>query len=104
MKTESSRLSLRWLYIAICTVCLAFAGVIYAWSILKVPLADEFGWSNTELALNFTLTMCTFCIGGFLGSRISKLIGANITLIASGILAGGGFVLASFSCNRRSYE
>ena len=96
MKKETSNLSLRWLYIAISTVCLAFAGVIYAWSILKVPLADEFGWSNTELALNFTLTMCTFCIGGFLGSRISKLIGANITLIASGILAGGGFVLASF--------
>ncbi len=96
MKKETSNLSLRWLYIAICTVCLAFAGVIYAWSILKVPLADEFGWSNTELALNFTLTMCTFCIGGFLGSRLTKLIGVNLSLIFSGLLAGGGFVLASF--------
>ncbi len=96
MKKETSNLSLRWLYIDICTVCLAFAGVIYAWSILKVPLADEFGWSNTELALNFTLTMCTFCIGGFLGSRLTKLIGVNLSLIFSGLLAGGGFVLASF--------
>ncbi len=96
MKNETSKISLRWLYIALCTVCLAFAGIIYAWSILKVPLAAEFGWSNTELALNFTLTMCTFCIGGFLGSRISKLIGANLSLLAAGILAGGGFVIASF--------
>ncbi len=96
MKNETSRLSLRWIYIALCTVCLAFAGVIYAWSILKVPLAAEFGWSNTELALNFTLTMCTFCIGGFLGSRISKAIGANLSLILAGLLAGGGFVIASF--------
>lgn len=96
MKNETSRLSLRWIYIALCTVCLAFAGVIYAWSILKVPLAAEFGWSNTELALNFTLTMCTFCIGGFLGSRIAKLIGANLSLILAGLLAGGGFVIASF--------
>ena len=96
MKKETSNLSLRWLYIALCTVCLAFAGIIYAWSILKVPLAAEFGWSNTSLALNFTLTMCTFCIGGFLGSRISKRIGANLSLIAAGLLAGGGFVIASF--------
>ncbi|MBR4063626.1 MAG: MFS transporter [Clostridia bacterium] len=96
MKKETSNLSLRWLYIAICTVCLAFAGIIYAWSILKVPLADEFGWSNTELALNFTLTMCTFCIGGFLGSRLTKLLGSNLSLIFSGLLAGGGFVIASF--------
>ena len=96
MKNETSRLSMRWIYIALCTVCLAFAGVIYAWSILKVPLAAEFGWSNTELALNFTLTMCTFCIGGFLGSRIAKLIGANLSLILAGLLAGGGFVIASF--------
>ena len=96
MKNGTSRLSLRWAYIALCTVCLAFAGVIYAWSILKVPLAAEFGWSNTELALNFTLTMCTFCIGGFLGSRIAKLIGANLSLILAGLLAGGGFVIASF--------
>ena len=95
MKKETSKLSMRWLYIALCTVCLAFAGIIYSWSILKVPLAAEFGWSNTELALNFTLTMCTFCVGGFLGSKISKAIGANLTLIISGILAGGGFVLAS---------
>ncbi len=96
MKNETSRLYLRWIYIALCTVCLAFAGVIYAWSILKVPLAAEFGWSNTELALNFTLTMCTFCIGGFLGSRFAKLIGANLSLIIAGLLAGGGFVIASF--------
>ncbi len=96
MKNETSHLSLRWAYIALCTVCLSFAGIIYAWSILKVPLAAEFGWSNTELALNFTLTMCTFCIGGFLGSRIAKVIGANLSLICAGILSGGGFVLASF--------
>ena len=95
MKSESSRLSMRWIYIALCTVCLAFAGIIYAWSILKVPLVEDFGWGNTELALNFTLTMCTFCIGGFLGSRIKEAVGANLTLICSGLLAGGGFALVS---------
>ena len=95
MKSTTSNLALRWLYIIICTLALSFAGIIYSWSILKVPLAAEFGWKDTALALNFTLTMCAFCIGGFLGSRISGKIGANFTLFASGILAGSGFVIAS---------
>ncbi len=95
METERSRLSIRWFYLALGTVCLTFAGIIYAWSILKAPLAAEFGWGNTELALNFTLTMCTFCIGGFLGSRISRAIGANLTLIFAGLFAGSGLALAS---------
>ena len=28
-------------------------GIIYAWSILKAPLQEEFQWSASELALNF---------------------------------------------------
>lgn len=95
MKSKKSNLNVRWFYIALCTLCLSFAGIIYAWSILKVPLAAEFGWSNTELALNFTLTMCTFCIGGFLGSRIKEAVGANLTLVCAGLLSGGGFAIAS---------
>ena len=66
--TKNPSLARRRLLLAAAVVAMLFAGIIYAWSILKVPLAAEFGWSNTELALNFTLTMCTFCIGGFLGS------------------------------------
>ncbi len=95
METEKSNLNSRWFYLILGTLCLSFAGIIYAWSILKAPLAAEFGWSDTALALNFTLTMCTFCIGGFLGSRIARAIGANLTLIFAGFLAGSGLALAS---------
>lgn len=72
-----------------------FAGVVYAWSILKAPLAKEFGWTASELALNFTLTMSFFCIGGLLGSRLSARMGVKTTTILSGALAGMGFVLTS---------
>lgn len=95
METQRSSLGVRWLYLILGTLCLSFAGIIYAWSILKAPLAAEFGWSNTALALNFTLTMCTFCVGGFLGSRISHAIGANLTLVLAGFLSGSGLALAS---------
>ena len=92
---NTNNLSRRWLYLIVGTGTMLFAGIIYAWSILKTPLADQFGWDASQLALNFTLTMCCFCIGGFLGSQIAQKIGVSLTVIFSGILSGAGFVLTS---------
>ena len=72
-----------------------FAGVLYAWSILKAPLAAEFGWGPSQLALNFTLAMSFFCIGGLLGAQISKRAGHKIALMAAGGLSALGFVLTA---------
>lgn len=87
--------SARWLYMVLGVVALLFAGVIYAWSILKAPLAAELGWSGSQLALNFTLTMCFFCLGGFLGGVLSKRLGGRICLFLAAGLSGLGFFLSS---------
>ena len=71
-----------------------FAGIIYAWSILKVPFAEEFSFTPSSLALNFTLTMSFFCIGGFLSSQLVRKIGTRLTILLSGMLAGLGFILS----------
>ena len=92
MKTKNTA-SVRWLYLTVGTVTMLFAGIIYAWSILKTPLATEFGWDAPALALNFTLTMCCFCLGGFFGSQISRKLGASLSIVIAGVLAGAGFVL-----------
>lgn len=87
--------SVRWLYIVLGVIALLFAGVIYAWSILKAPLAAELGWSGSQLALNFTLTMCFFCLGGFVGGLVSKRIGSRLSLFLAAALSGLGFFLSS---------
>lgn len=73
-----------------------FAGIIYAWSILKVPFAQELGYGVSTLSLNFTLTMCFFCLGGLFSSGLVKKFGTKPMIVVSGILAGLGFVLSSF--------
>ena len=73
-----------------------FAGVLYAWSILKTPFAEILGYDSPALALNFTLTMSFFCLGGFLSSRLVRLIGVRWSMILSGTLAGLGYVATSF--------
>ena len=87
--------SVRWIYLAVGVIAMLFAGVLYAWSILKSPLATEFGWKASELAFNFTLAMSFFCIGGLLGARLSKCAGHKIALTAAGILSASGFILTA---------
>ena len=91
---NETRPKTRWLYLALGTAALLFAGVIYAWSILKVPLAREFEWQASALSLNFTLTMCSFCIGGMLGGVLSRKVGLMGTLLISAVLSCCGFLSA----------
>lgn len=90
---KNAEIKRRPLYLFIGVFAMLFSGVLYAWSILKIPFKDIFGWSDASLALNFTFTMCFFCLGAFFGSLICKKVGVKITLILSGALVGIGFCM-----------
>ena len=86
-------LSRRWLYLALGVVSMLFAGVIYAWSILKAPFGAF--WDASQLSLNFTITMTCFCLGGFVGAKLSKRLGTMVAIVIAGVLAAAGFALAA---------
>ena len=92
---EKSKIGIRWVYLVISVIALLFAGIIYTWSILKVPLAAEFKWNNTQLALNFTLTVAFFVIGGFLAGLITKKTTPMIRLLIAAALFFAGFMISS---------
>ena len=102
MATKSN-LNKRWLYLVSGVFTMLFSGVLYAWSILKIPFKNEFQWTDSVLAFNFTLTMCFFCLGAFFGSLICKKIGPKITLIIAGALVGIGFVSTGLLNNQIPY-
>lgn len=93
MRTETR--IVRWPYLAVGVGSMLFAGIIYAWSILKAPLGDAFGWTAAELAMNFTLTMCFFCIGGVVSGALTRRTSPKVTLLLAAALSCGGFLLAS---------
>ncbi len=95
MNGTKQNLSVRFAYLVIGVIAMLFAGILYAWSILKSPLSSEFGWGASQLALNFTLAMSFFCIGGLLGAKLSGRFGHRIALIVSGILSALGFVMTA---------
>ena len=75
-------------------VVLLFAGIIYAWSVIKSPFAS-FGWTGSQLGLNYTLTIAMFCIGGFVSGLFENKISSKIRMIIGGALIFIGFFITS---------
>ena len=100
---NKTNINIRWAYLATGVFTMLFSGVLYAWSILKIPFKTIFQWSDSVLALNFTITMCFFCLGAFFGSQICKKTGVKIALIISALLVGAGFVLTGLLNGENHY-
>ena len=96
---SDKKLSSRNGFLAVGVFAMLFSGILYAWSILKVPFKSEFGFSDSSLALAFTFTMSFFCIGGLLGAQLSRRAGHRIALITAGVLSALGFALTAFLHN-----
>ena len=88
-----------WVLLTGC-VTLLMAGVIYAWSVLKTPVKAEFGWTDTQTQLCFTLTLCFFCLGGLLSGLISRRVTLRVRLLAAAVLVIGGFDLSAHAEGR----
>ncbi len=94
-KNTESQKNIRWSILFIGSIVLLFAGIIYAWSILKAPLATEFKWTPVQLSLNYTFTISFFCIGGFISGLISKSTTPKFRMIISAICLFVGFMSTS---------
>ncbi len=90
------RIQNRWFYAVLGVIALLFAGLVYAWSVLSVPIAAEFpAWSKAELSLTFTLVMTLFCVGCLVGGFLSKKLSPKIYCFAAAALLLAGFCIAS---------
>ena len=89
----------RWV-IAIAGVFLQIAlGAVYAWSVFRVPLAKQFGWSISEVTLTFTISIFVLGFAAFFGGLWLNRKGPRVVALTGGALYGLGVFLASFSHN-----
>src|SRR5437588_6977566 len=91
------RTSNRWV-IAIAGVFFQIAlGAVYAWSVFRVPLAKQFGWSISEVTLTFTISIFMLGIAAFFGGLWLNRKGPRIVAFTGGALYSLGVFLASFA-------
>ena len=72
-------------------------GAVYAWSVFRVPLSKQFGWSISEVTLTFTISIFVLGFAAFFGGLWLNRKGPRIVALTGGALYGLGVFLASFS-------
>ena len=90
----------RW-WIVVAGVCMQMAlGAAYAWSVFRIPLVKEFGWSIAQVSSTFTI--CWFVLGctSVLGGLWMNRSGPRIVAVAGGLLWGSGVFLTSLSAQK----
>src|SRR5499425_479198 len=75
-------------------------GAVYAWSVFRVPLARQFGWSISEVTLTFTISIFVLGFAAFFGGLWMNRQGPRIVALTGATLYGLGVFLASFSANK----
>ncbi|MDR0349957.1 MAG: hypothetical protein LBH64_00190, partial [Coriobacteriales bacterium] len=95
MLDYSVALRRRWLYLAVGAFSLLLLGFVYGWSILAVPLQEEFAWTSAQLAMIWTTSMTAFCFGGLIGSQITRRFSPQTTIRVAAVLLAGGYLISS---------
>ena len=72
-------------------------GAVYAWSVFRIPLARQFGWSIPEVTLTFTISIFVSGVAAFFGGLWLNRRGPRMVALTGGVLYGLESPLASFS-------
>ncbi|HEX2460348.1 MAG TPA: MFS transporter, partial [Vicinamibacterales bacterium] len=90
----------RWPIAAAGVVMQIALGSVYAWSVFRIPLTQEFGWTISEVTLTFTIAIFVLGFAAFAGGLWMRRVGPRTVAVASGVLYGIGVLLAGFSDGR----
>ncbi len=72
-------------------------GAVYAWSVFRIPLSRQFGWSVAQVTLTFTICIFMLGVAAFFGGLWLNKRGPRIVAVTAGILYGLGVFLAGWS-------
>lgn len=84
--------SKRKIYFSVALLIQILAGFLYAWSVVKTPLATKFGWSSTAIALGYTFNIFGTAVLTLFGSGLKKRLGLRKCILIGGILVGVGLM------------
>ena len=74
-------------------------GAVYAWSVFRDPLSQQYGASVTATNITFSITILALGCAAFFGGLWMNRSGPRIVAITAGVLYGIGVFLASFAGN-----
>jgi MFS transporter, OFA family, oxalate/formate antiporter len=89
----------RWLIAAAGVVMQVALGAVYAWSVFRKPLSEEYDASVSSVNIAFTLTIVFLGVSAYFGGLWMAKSGPRKVAITAGLLYGAGIILASFAAS-----
>ena len=84
----------RWLIAAAGVVMQLALGAVYAWSVFRIPLTKNYGWTVSQVTLAFELAILMLGFASFAGGLWMKRSGPSRVAAIGGLCYGLGLVLA----------
>ncbi len=97
MQNNDTQKNKGWLVTFAGTAALLALGVLYAWSIFKANFPDEWGWTESQKSLPYSVAAVVFSLMTMVGARLMVKYGPRITVSIGGLFAGLGVIISSFS-------
>ena len=79
------------------TSALLAMGALYAWSVFKSNIPADWGWSDTQKSLPYSVAVVFFSIMTLAGARLLARLGPRLIVSLGGVFAGLGMILSSVS-------
>ena len=83
----------------ICTVLQVCFGTVYAWSFFQTLLVRQFGWSFTETAWAFSLTILSLGTSAAWAGALLPRVGPRRLAVAGSVMFAVGYLLGSLALN-----
>src|SRR5215213_6361650 len=87
----------RWLIAAAGVLMQVALGAVYAWSVFRKPLSEEYDASVSTVNVAFTLTIVFLGISAYFGGLWMAKAGPRKVAMTAGLLYGTGVILASLA-------
>ena len=81
----------------VCTVLQVCFGTVYAWSFFQTILVRQLGWSFTETAWAFSLTILSLGTSAAWAGALLPRVGPRRLAVTGSVMFAGGYMLASLA-------
>src|SRR5256714_5315263 len=91
MNTNNSN---RWLIAGAGIVMQVALGAVYAWSVFRIPLTKNYGWTVSQVTFTFELAILMLGFASFSGGLWMRRVGPRRVAAVAGLCYGLGMILA----------
>lgn len=92
-KTDANNLPNRWFIVIAAIFMQLCLGAVYGWSVFTRPLENQYGWSQTQVTLTFTLAIFFLGVGTIIGGLLQDKYGPRLVATIAGVLYGAAYLL-----------